>query len=39
MKIEEMKEAHLNDLVDLSKKHIQTAEIKIDHLNSDVDEM
>ena len=37
--IEEMKEDHLNDLVEMSKKHIQLAYIKEDHLKSDVEEM
>ena len=37
--IEQMKEDHLNDLVDISKKHIQLAYIKEDYLNSDLKEI
>lgn len=37
--LEQMKEDHLNDLVELSKKHIQLAYIKEDHLQNDVEEM
>lgn len=37
--LEQMKEDHLNDLVDVSKKHIQLAYIKEDHLKNDVEEI
>lgn len=37
--VRQMKEDHLGDLVDLSKKHIQLAYIKEDHLKNDVEEI
>ena len=37
--IQQMKEDHLQDLVDLDKKHTQLAYIKQDHLKNDMEEM
>lgn len=37
--IEHMKEDHLNDLVEESKRHSQIADIEHDHLRENVDEM
>ena len=37
--IQQMKEDHLNDLVDMSKKHIEASYLKDNELSNDIEEM